>query len=101
MVQWGVGQEQPEKLTQRKRIRRAQRNRPLGVQAFEIPDQQEAEVAAWRQSGSPLVRVESLAEAFDVPVEVVGVEDLIQSPAERMRGTAWQVGARYPHRLLL
>jgi len=61
-------QHQAEKLAQRKRIDRPPRNRALGIQAFEIPDQQEVEVAARWWSGAALVRIKSFAQAFDVPV---------------------------------
>jgi hypothetical protein len=83
-----LGQHQPEKRAQRKRIRGTPRNGTLGVQAFEIADQQQAEVAARRQARPSLVCVESLAESFDVPVEVMLLEDLIQSCVKWMRGTA-------------
>jgi hypothetical protein len=84
-------QHQPEKLAQRQRIRGAPRNGALGIQAFEIPDQQQPEVPARRQAGSAdLVGIKRLAESFDVPVEVMLVEDLIQSRVERMRGSLRQ-----------
>ena len=101
MIRRRLRQHQPEKLAQRKRIRRPPRNRALGVQAFEIADQQQPEVAPGRQPRPAVVRVESLAQAFDEPVEVVLVEDLIQSRVERMRGTARQILGRHPHRCLL
>jgi hypothetical protein len=45
-----------------------------------IADQQQPEVAPRRQARSAdLVDVESLAEIFDVPVEVMFVENPIQS----------------------
>ena len=94
-------QHQPEKLAQRQRIRGAPRNGALGIQAFEIPDQQQPEVPARRQAGSAdLVGIKRLAESFDVPVEVMLVEDLIQSRVERMRGSLRQVLRRHPHRRL-
>jgi len=72
-----------------------------GIQAFEVSDQQQSKVASGRQTRpADLVRIESLTEAFDVPVEVVLVEDLIQSPVERMGGTPRQVFGRHPHRRL-
>ena len=49
-------------------------------------------------AGPTLVCVESLAESFDVPVEVVLVKDLIQAGVERMGGAAWQILGRDPHR---
>jgi hypothetical protein len=73
----------------------------VGIQAFEIPDQQQAEIAARRQPWPALVRIEALAESFDVPVEVVLVEDLIQARVERMCGTARKVLGGQPHRCLL
>ena len=60
MVRRRLRQHQPEKLAQRKRIGRTPRDRALRVQAFEIADQQQPEVAARRQAGPALVRVESL-----------------------------------------
>jgi hypothetical protein len=46
---------QAEKLAQGKRIRGTPRNGALRVQAFEIADQQQAEVASGRQARSALV----------------------------------------------
>lgn len=74
MIGRRLRQHQAEKLAQRKRIGRPPRNRALGIQAFEIPNQQQAEVAARWQSGAALVRIESFAQAFDVRVKVVLVE---------------------------
>ena len=79
-----LGQHQSEKRAQPKRIRGTPRNGTLGVQAFEIADQQQAEVAARRQARSALVRVEPLAQSFNEVVEVVLVENLIQSCVERV-----------------
>lgn len=48
------------------------------VEPFEVDDRQQTKVAARRQTRpADLLPVESPAEAFDVPVEVVLVEDLI------------------------
>ena len=43
------------------------------------------------QARPTFVGVEPLAESFDVPVEVMLIEDLIQSRVEWMRGTARDV----------
>ena len=91
-----LGQHQAEKLPQRKRIGRTLGNGALGVQAFEIADQQQTEVAAGWQARAPLVRIGSLAEPLDESVEVALVEDLIQPLVEGMRGTARQVLGRHP-----
>ena len=101
MIGRRLRQHHAEKLAQGKRIGRPPRDGALGVQAFEVADQQQSEVAARRQPWSAVVRVEPLAEPFDVGVEVVLVENLIQSRVERMGGTARQVLGRHPHRALL
>jgi hypothetical protein len=101
MIGRRLRQHRPEKLAQGKRIGCAPRNRALGVQAFEIADQQQPEVAARWQAGSALDSVEPLAQTLDEAVEVVLVEHLIQSRVERESGTARQVLSRHPHRRLL
>jgi hypothetical protein len=65
-------------------------SRALRVQALEVPDQQQPEVTPGRQPWPAVVRVESLAQSFDVPVEVVLVENLIQSRVKRMCGKNWE-----------
>ena len=75
MVRRGLRQHQAKKLAERKRIRRTPRDGALGIQSLEIPDQQQAEVAARRQPWPPVAGVESLAQAFDVSIEVVFVEE--------------------------
>jgi hypothetical protein len=42
----------------------------IGFQVFEVANVQQPEVASWRQPWSTVVRVESLAQIFDVLVEV-------------------------------
>jgi hypothetical protein len=96
-----LGQHQPKKLPERKRICRTPRNRALGVQAFEIANEQQAEVAARRQPRSALVRIELGAQLLDEAVEVVLVKNQIQARVERMRGTPRQVLSGDPHRRLL
>jgi hypothetical protein len=76
-------------------------DRALRVQALEIPDQQEPKVTTRRQPGPAILRIEPLAESFDEPVEVMVVEDLVQSRVERMRGAPREVVRRQPHRRLL
>ena len=76
---------QSEKLAQGKRIDRPPRDRALGVQPFEVADQQHPKVAPRRQPWPSHVRIELLAEPFNEPVEV------IWSRVERMSGTLRQV----------
>src|SRR5688500_4088751 len=97
MIGRSLRQHQPEKLSQRKRIRSTPRNGALGVQPLEITDQQQLEVAARRQAGAGLVRIETLAQNLDESVEVMLVENLIQPRVERMGGTARQILGRHPH----
>ncbi len=94
MVRWCVRQHQAEKLAQGKRIGCPPRDRALRVQAFEMADEQQPEVATGRQPWPAVFRVEAFAEAFDILVEIMFVEDLIQSRVERMRGAPRQVGGR-------
>jgi hypothetical protein len=64
----------------------------LGIQTFEVADQQQAEIATRRQGRSPFVRIGTLAQPLDEAVEVVLIEQLIQSRVERIaefRGRSW------------
>jgi len=88
MIGRRLWQHQAKKLAQRERIGGTPRNRALGIQPFEIADQQQPEVAARRQAGSAVVGVESCAQALDEAIEVLLAENLIQSRVERMRSTA-------------
>ena len=86
MIGRRLGQHQAEKLAQRKRIRGTPRDRAFSVQAFEVADQQQPEVASGLQTRrAGLLGVESLAQALDLAVEVVLIENLIHSRVERMR----------------
>src|SRR5580765_2436367 len=89
-----VRQDQAEKFAQGERIGRSPRDGALGVQALEIPDQQQPEVPPGRQTRSTVAGVEALAQPFHVSVEVVLIEELIQPLVEGMRGTARQVLGR-------
>jgi len=97
MIGRRLRQHQPEKVAQRKRIGGTPRNRALGIQAFEIADQEQPKVPPRRQSWAPLVRIEALAEALDVFIEVMLVKNVIQSRVERMRSTPQQIVRRHPH----
>ena len=55
---------------------------------MQVANKQQPEIAPGWQPWPAVVCVESLAQAFDVPVEVVLVEDLIQALVERVGGTA-------------
>jgi hypothetical protein len=72
-----LGQDPPEKLAQRKRVRGTPRDGALGIQPFEIADRQQPEIAPRGQPRPALVGVEARAQSFHVPVEVVLLEELI------------------------
>ena len=71
MIRRRLRQRQSEKLAQGKRIGRPPGDRALRIQSFEIPDQQEPEITSRWQPWPAVIRVESLAQAFDVAIEVV------------------------------
>src|SRR5262249_22159824 len=50
VVRRRLRQHQAEKLAQRKRIGDSPRDRALGVQPFEVTNQQQPEVASWQQA---------------------------------------------------
>src|SRR5687767_8745481 len=100
MIRGRLRQHQSEKVTQRERIGCPPPDRALRVQAFEIADQQQPEVAPGWQPRSTLIGVEWLAEPFDVTIEVVLIEDLIEPCVEWMSGAARQILCGAPHRRL-
>jgi hypothetical protein len=53
MIRRCVRQHQPEELAERKRVGRTPRDGALRVQPFEVPDQQQPEVAAGGRPGWP------------------------------------------------
>jgi hypothetical protein len=58
--------------------------------------------ATWLQARTAdLLGVELLAQALDVGVKVMLIENLIQSRVERMRSAPRQILCRHPHRRLL
>ena len=94
--------------TSSREIHATQTNRPPATQSrAQCPSPRSSRSAASGSSAqaaarvAPSSRVESLAPSFDVLVEVVLVENLIQSRVEGMRGAPRQVLSRYPYRRLL
>ena len=93
---------QPQKAADRQRVRRAPRNPAFRVDAFEVADQQQAEVAPGCQARSAHHgRVEPVTQAFDEPIEVVPVEQRRQPRVERMARRGGQVRRRDPQRRLI
>ena len=102
MIRRRFGQHQAEEFAQGERVRRSPRDHAFSIQAFEIADQQQPEVASgWQTRTANLRGVESLAQALEVAVEVVLIENLIQSRVEPMRRAPRQILCRHPHRRLL
>jgi len=82
-------------------VRRTPRDRTLGVETFEVPQQQHAEIPARLEAGTAhAVGVKPLAQRLDVSIKVGVVENLIQPRVERMRGAARQVLRGHPYRCL-
>lgn len=84
-------QVQAEKAAERQRIRRPPRDAALGVHAFEVADEQQAEIQTRQQAGPPQLRVKLRALRFHEDVEVVRVEHLVQPLIERMATRPWQL----------
>ena len=88
MIRRRLVQLEPQETPHAQRIGRPPRDPALRVEPFEVPEQQQAEIATRGQAWTPqLVGVESLTARLDVPIEVRFVEDLVQAPIERMRGS--------------
>jgi hypothetical protein len=68
---------------------------------FEGADQQQPTVTPRWQHRRAVVRLESLVESYDVPIEIMIVQNLIRSRVKRMRGAPRQVMHRDPHRRLI
>ena len=91
---------QMQKRPQAQRIGRAPRDGPLRAQPFEVPDKQQSEIAARRQTRPSHRRVERRAQSFDERVEACRLENPVQSLIERMPCALRQIRRRYPYRLL-
>src|SRR6516164_4555935 len=94
-------QHQAEKVAQRKRIGSAPGDPALGVDAFEVANQQQSEIdpggASW---GGHRGGVEAGTLRFDEGVEAVLSQQLIQPTIEGMTRGRRQVRRRHPHRRL-
>ena len=78
-------QRQPQEAAERERIGRAPGDAAFCVEAFEVTDQQQPEVAPRRQARPTHDRcVEAATEVFDEPIEIVGIEDRAEAHVERM-----------------
>src|SRR5439155_17817586 len=90
-------QSHPQKTPQRQRIRRPPCNPALAVYAFEIPDQQQAEVPPRRQTRpSHFLRVEAGTLPLHPLVKTTPLQHSVQLFIERMRDRPWQFRVRDP-----
>jgi hypothetical protein len=102
VVRRGVLKPDVQESTNRQRVCGAPRDAALGVQAFDVADQQHAEVAARREPGAAHARrVEAAARVLDVAIEARRIEDRIEPGVERMPRAGAQLRRRNPERCLL
>ena len=74
MIRRRLVQREPQKAPYAQRIGRTPRDRALGVEPFEVPEQQHAEISTRRQAGAPdLVGVKPLTERLDIRIEIRSV----------------------------
>ena len=90
MVRWRQVQECP----QAQRIGRPPREGPLRIQSFEIPQEQQSEIAPQSKTRPSHRRVEPRAQSFDECVEAGRAQNLVQARVERMPGALRQIRPR-------
>ena len=94
-------QPKPQEAPHPKRVRYTPRHPTLGVQALEVPHQQEPKVASRGQARTPQNRrIEPAASRFHESVEALGLQRSIQTRIERMPRAPRQIARRHPQRLL-
>ena len=97
----GLVQREVQKLADAQRVGGAPRDRPFRVQAFEVAEQQQPEIAARRQTRpADPVGVERRALRFDEGIEARLVERAIQALVKRVPGAFRQICGGHPHRRL-
>jgi hypothetical protein len=98
MIRRGTVQAHTEEVPQRERVGRAPRDAPLRIEAFEIADQQQAEIDPGRQArAAHRVGIELGALRFGELVELLLAQQLIQARVKRMTGGRRQVRRGDPH----
>src|SRR5207244_2651704 len=102
MVRRSLIQPDPQKPPQRQRIRHSPSDPTLSLDAFEITDQQRAEVNARPQRRAPvLLRIKLRAPALDKLVEALGLQQFIQPLIEWMPRSRCQLRMCDPQIFLL
>jgi hypothetical protein len=101
VIRGSLVQTDPQKLTQAQRIGGPPRDPPFRVDAFKVPNQQQAEVRSRRQRRTSVpVRVEGGAFGFGKLVELLPIQQFVQPPIERMTGAGGQFRMADPQLLL-
>ena len=90
-----------QKRPQRQRILRPPGDPSLGINPFEIADQQQPKIDPWRQAGPPLLlRIKPPAQPLHKVIEMVSLQQLVQTLIERVTRTSRQRVVRNPDRFL-
>ena len=94
-------QPESQEAPHRQRVRRTPRDAALRIDAFEVPNQQQADVATGRQTrAAQHRRVEGSTGVFHEGVEAVGIQQRIQARVERMPRRDRQIRRGNPQRRL-
>src|SRR4029077_1262549 len=102
MIRRRFFQPHPQKAPQRQRVLRPPSDPALGIDPFEVADQQQSKVDSRRQAWPPpLRRIELLAASFHKLVEATLLQQLVQSLIKRMTRSLRQRSLRYPKLFLL
>jgi hypothetical protein len=102
VIGWGIVHRQTQKTADRQRIHGPPRDPAFRVDALEVAEQQQPEVATGRQArSSHRRRIETLTELLDEPIKAVGIQQRIQPRVERMARRLRQVRGDDPQRRLL
>src|SRR5438309_7947002 len=89
---------EPEELAQRQAVGAAPFQTTLAVDAFEIADQQHAELATWRQRWATAPRrIRRRRLPLHEPVKVGPDQHCLQLVVEGVTRRAWQLRPRYQH----
>src|SRR5580658_6163379 len=101
MIGRGLAQFETEKRSQRQRVGRAPRNSALGIDPFEIPNQQRTKVNSGREARTPDFSVETLASRFGKAIKSALVQQPVQTLIEWMADRCRQPRCFDPDWLLL
>ena len=102
MIRGRFVQSQAQEVTHGQRVGCPPGDAALRVEAFEVADQQQAEVPTWGQAGpAHHRRVERAALLLDKPIKPGRIEDRVQPHVERVARGYRQLRRGNPHWCLL